>query len=34
MCHIKVKDLLDVYKCAGGPFYVSLLTDRRLMGLS
>ena len=27
MGHIKVKDLLDIYKCGCGPFCVSLLID-------
>ena len=34
MRHIKVKDLLDICKWGCGPFCVSLLTDRRLKGLS
>ena len=34
LCHIKVKDLLDIYKWGCGPFCVSLLLDRCLEGLS
>ena len=34
MRHIIVKDLLDVYKWGWGPFCISLLTYRRLKGIS
>ena len=34
MCHIKVKDVLDIHKWGGGPFGLSLLTDKRLKGLN
>ena len=34
MCHIKVKDLLDIHNWVDGPFCLSLLTDKRLKGLN
>ena len=30
MGHVKIKDLLDIYNCGCGPFFVLLLTDKHL----